>query len=114
MIECVCPDVIASSKDAPLYSEGLGEGPYLEGDPALETEVRYYPPTFSKNPLPVTVIDECHSTEFLCEIGNLVKRGDIAVHAEYPIGDDQFPFRVLFLPEDPLQSFHVVVRINRP
>ena len=59
-------DIIASGKDAPLYSEGLGEGPYLEGDPALETEVRYYAPTFSKNPLSVTVVDECHSTEFLC------------------------------------------------
>ena len=109
----MCPDIITSREDASLYSECLGERPHLEGYPALKSEVRYYPSPFSKNTLSVTVIDESHGPVFLCEIANLVKRGDIAIHAEYPVGDDQLPLQVLFLSEYPLQGFHVVMRINR-
>ena len=88
MIESVSADILATGDDASLHAQSLGVGANLEGHPALQTEVRDDATALAEDALAVAVVDEHHRIVIVCELGNLVKQRDVAVHAEHAVGDD--------------------------
>jgi len=100
-------------RDAPHDAEGLGKGPHLHVHPAVKAEMIHDAPSAPpQNPFAVGVVHHQDDSEGLTEIQDLRQPGDVPVHGEDPVGDQELaPRRILRLLQLIPQIRHVRVGV---
>ena len=113
MVEGMGPCHLRARKDATLHTERLGKRTRLKINLALKAKmVNDARTAFTKDALAVTVVNVNHGTVFLSEGRDLVKRGDVTVHREHAVRDDELALRRFVRLQDRFQLPHVVVSVD--
>ncbi len=84
-------DDLLAGDDAPHHPEGLGQRPNLHVELAVQAKVVHDAPALAQHPLAVGIVHHGHQPVPLGDLVELVQGGDVAVHREHPIGDQQPP-----------------------